>query len=43
MATITIQVENKDDAANVFREVAKLIEQGFNRGFGFNSSWKIED
>lgn len=45
MATITIEVENREDAAQACREVAELIEQGYHSGLvGWSSdSWEIED
>ena len=44
MATITIEVENIEDAAQACREVAYLIEQGCHGGLvGWSSdSWEIE-
>lgn len=44
MATITIEVENMEDAAQVCREVAEQIEQGYRGGLvGWSSdSWEIE-
>lgn len=45
MATITIEVENREDAAQACREVAEQVEQGYNGGLiGFSAdSWGIED
>ena len=45
MTTITIGVENREDAAQACREVAELIEQGYNGGLiGWSTdSWNIED
>lgn len=44
MATITIKVENIEDAAQVCREVAKQIEKGYLGGFvGCSSdSWEMK-
>ena len=45
MATITINVENIEDAATACREVANLIEEGYTRGMiGCSGDpWDIED
>ena len=45
MATITIEVENREDAVQACREVAGLIEEGYVSGMiGWSAdSWSIED
>lgn len=45
MATITIEVEERENAADACREVANLIEQGYSSGIiGWSGdSWDIDD
>ena len=45
MATITIEVENRENAAQACREVAGLIDEGYVSGeIGWScDSWSIED
>ena len=45
MATIVINVTNREDAADACREVANLIEQGYTNGLiGWSAdSWEIDD
>lgn len=45
MATITIEVENADDAAWACREVADAIEQGYTGGTirWSSDTWSIND
>ena len=44
MATITIEVENIEDAAQACREVAEQIDQGYSNGIigCSGDTWSIE-